>query len=514
MPENFKNYSRIAAEIFNRPLAIESNYAYSMLSFLGKRMGFDDIDVGVELEPVTRQASTTPQDRYIDENSEYAEWYIRPDGTAVVPIAGTLTHKRPMFASLGRSYQSLVNDAKAAHEHPDVDRVALLLDSNGGAVSGCRNCAMQLSELFEASEKPTWSFVDESMFSAAMWTGSTANRIVMPKTAENGSVGVIWLHASIADQLKNEGVKVTFIHAGAKKAQGNPYEDLSNEDLADFQEEIERYGEIFYEAVAEQRGISVDAVRDTEAGTFMGEQAVEIGFADEVMEKEEFFSSFAEVSTSNQTISIPSSGNTTTEATNMPKENEEVEDTKSLSARLDKLESENQKLREEKAEQETAAREAKEENERLVAAQDRRNKVMSFAVETDLVAEAEEMLENELFAGFPAEACIDQLAKIAKASGKEDKAADKDADNKDEDLDESELGDDARALLANARRNAKGNSTDVSNRGEGTGDGKAASGSTDKEKYRATVDDDREVMFGHFITSAKLVKDNLKRKSI
>src|SRR5690606_39452839 len=51
----------------------------------------------------------------------------------------------------------------------------------------------------------------------------------------SGSVGVVMAHASYEDYLEQEGIKVTLIHSGAHKTDGNPYEDLPGEVLERFQ---------------------------------------------------------------------------------------------------------------------------------------------------------------------------------------------------------------------------------------------------------------------------------------
>ena len=515
-----KKYFQIASQVLNKPLYVTPQYAHSMFSMLAPKLNFSGVEFadddledmhGIALDSALaadelKRIEHSPHDRYLQERSEFTEWWIEPDGTAVVPVFGSLTHKSPMFSSLGRSYQSMINDMSAAHSHEDTRRVAMLIDSNGGHVSGCRNCAEELKKIIAASDKETWAFADESMFSAAMWVGSTATRIVLPKTGENGSVGVVWAHASYEKALAEDGVKITLFHAGAKKVQGNSYNDLSKEDIEDFDREINKFGEIFFESAAENLGLSVDVVRDAEADTFMGEDAVDIGFAHAVMEKADFFAEFAEYN-KDTTISIPA-GTQQREGT-MP------DDVKELSARLDKLAEENEQLRQDAAKKEKEANDkieaAKAETKALKESQDRRNTVMEMAVGANLESEAKEMLGNELFAAFPAEAIIDQLNKMAATKVEDDED---DEDDDDEEEESEELNDDAKALLNAARKNAKGNSKKVANRGEGAGKSETK---VAKGKYSETYDkNDREAMMADQSRSNAIVRANrtLARKSI
>ena len=58
---------------------------------------------------------------------------------------------------------------------------------------------------------------------------------------------------------------------------------MEKEALARFQADIDMMGELFVNTVARNRGMSPDAVRDTQAMTYLGEAGVAVGFADAVM---------------------------------------------------------------------------------------------------------------------------------------------------------------------------------------------------------------------------------------
>lgn len=90
------------------------------------------------------------------------------------------------------------------------------------------------------------------------------------------------LHADYSGALEDKHVKVTFIHYGARKIDGNPYQQLSEPALEGFQAEVNRIGEMFVATVARNRGVDSKAVKGTEAGIFFGENGLGVGFADQV----------------------------------------------------------------------------------------------------------------------------------------------------------------------------------------------------------------------------------------
>ena len=87
---------------------------------------------------------------------------------------------------------------------------------------------------------------------------------------------------NIFGALAQDGLKVTHIFAGAHKIDGNPYEPLPASVRADWQAEIDGLYTEFVQAVAAYRGLSFDAVRNTQARLFRGHAAQASGLANRV----------------------------------------------------------------------------------------------------------------------------------------------------------------------------------------------------------------------------------------
>jgi len=104
----------------------------------------------------------------------------------------------------------------------------------------------------------------------------------VPRTGGVGSIGVIAVHVdrSAADAMA--GTRYTTLFAGAHKTDFNPHEALGDGARSALQAEVDRVYGIFVDTVARNRGMSVAAVRATEARLLFGADAVAAGLADEI----------------------------------------------------------------------------------------------------------------------------------------------------------------------------------------------------------------------------------------
>jgi ClpP class serine protease len=132
--------------------------------------------------------------------------------------------------------------------------------------------------------------------SAGYALASQADRIILPRTGEVGSIGILVMHADYSPRLSDEGVQITMIHAGANKVDGNPYEPLPEAVRDELQRELEGLRMLFADTVAAGRGgrMSAQAALDTQARVFRGADAVALGLADEVSDMRAAFARFAD----------------------------------------------------------------------------------------------------------------------------------------------------------------------------------------------------------------------------
>ena len=200
---------------------------------------------------------------------------------AVIPVHGMINHRFD-FGSWMRSTIAIRAEVDDALNDPNVAAIILDVDSPGGIVDGT-------PELFDylmgvRGTKPIIAVANTLMASGAYYIAAAADEIVVTPSGEVGSIGVFLLHVDFSRMLDAEGITPTFIRQPPAKAEGNPWEPLSEDALEHFQGQVDTlYGE-FVKAVAKGRGVKVSDVRSGfgEGRTVLAQEAKEVGLVDRV----------------------------------------------------------------------------------------------------------------------------------------------------------------------------------------------------------------------------------------
>lgn len=203
---------------------------------------------------------------------------------AVLPLFGTIFPRADMFSDIsgGTSAESFGNQFMALIKDPSVNAIVIDVDSPGGSVYGVAEVA---KKIFDArGTKPVVAVANHQMASAAYWIGTAADEIVVTPSGDVGSIGVFATHKDMSESLARAGVKVSLIRAGRYKAEGNPYEPLSEEARNSIQDGVNEVYEDFVNAVALHRGVSSELVKNSfgEGRMVSARQAVALGMADRI----------------------------------------------------------------------------------------------------------------------------------------------------------------------------------------------------------------------------------------
>lgn len=233
---------------------------------------------------------------------------------AVIPVHGTLLNRYNYATSYATGYNAIRSMLNAAVVDPDVSQIVLDVNSFGGQAAGAFEMAADIRAARE--KKKITAIVDSYAFSAAYALASAASQIIMSPSAEAGSIGVVAMHVSFEKALAEIGIEVTFIHAGAHKVDGNPYQALSDTARASIQASVDKFYGAFLDTVAAGRGAAMDrnAARKTEARCYDADECVKLGLADAIMAPEAALAS------------IGGEGGDTTSTTNAEKEPAEMSD--------------------------------------------------------------------------------------------------------------------------------------------------------------------------------------------
>lgn len=296
---------RVAGQFYNRPLLLTPQAADTISQVLLARLGEGSLQLGrggaggedtaqtsTTLFAPTKDAAGnilvhTPQaSRFYGEVARTEDGAPMPyrrtqEGVAIITLVGEWVNRGGYVgASSGViSYEGFKYQLEVAGRDPRTRGVILDMESPGGEAVGAFEAAAAVRRL--AQIKPVWAVVNGMAASAAYAIASAATRIISMPTGISGSIGVVLAHFDYSEMLAKEGIKPTFIHAGANKVDANPYQALPEAVRDKLQAEINTFYDLFVETVAAGRqGLTAKAIRGTEAGTFMGAEALELGLID------------------------------------------------------------------------------------------------------------------------------------------------------------------------------------------------------------------------------------------
>ena len=226
-----------------------------------------------------------------DESSEPEEPDDLDDinGVGIINISGPLTNKPTGWEAEcgGCSYESIMEQCEELIE-AGATSIVMVMDSGGGEAYGAFSAADNIREQCDRAGIPLYAYVDGCAASAAYSIACVADEIVCNPYADVGSIGVLVCLEDSSEQDKMNGIKYVYVTAGKEKI---PYAEDGSfrpEFIDDLQYKVDFLYEAFCSHVANYTGLSVDAVKNTEAKTFIANDALKLGLINKIMTNEEF----------------------------------------------------------------------------------------------------------------------------------------------------------------------------------------------------------------------------------
>lgn len=222
----------------------------------------------------------------LNTDTEYRDMMVSLHGdVAIINITGSLVAGQTgswgaYFGVIG--YEDIKAAVMWAASRPEVKSLVYNIDSGGGDVAGVNGTAEFISKM--STVKPSVTFTDGYLASAAAWIGTATNYVVASDTSLVGSVGILTVHADRSKFFEENGIKYTVTRAGEEKALANPYEPLTDKAKANLQSRVDALYDVFINRMALQRGVTKD-VADSKFGQgreFIGKQAMSAGLVDKI----------------------------------------------------------------------------------------------------------------------------------------------------------------------------------------------------------------------------------------
>ncbi|MBI4150660.1 signal peptide peptidase SppA [Candidatus Woesearchaeota archaeon] len=198
---------------------------------------------------------------------------------AVIPIEGVITTQGSLGAFTNDGLQSadIVQWIAEAEADETIKAVIFRIDSPGGSPVATD----EIASAIRAMDKPSVSVIREVGASGAYWVASATDKIYANRMSMVGSIGVLASYIEFAGTLERYNATYRSLTAGEFKDTGDPFKRLTPKEEALFQQQLDKLHSIFIKAVAENRGLPEDKVRQLATGwVYLGTEALDFGLID------------------------------------------------------------------------------------------------------------------------------------------------------------------------------------------------------------------------------------------
>lgn len=206
----------------------------------------------------------------------------------VINIRGIiLTEKsRGAFSSPATSSEDVVKFLSDAKKDDNIKAVLLDINSPGGSAVASYEIAEAVKQVRQ--KKPVVSVIRESGASGAFWVATASDHIFANPLSSTGSIGVVSSYLEYAGLLDRFNVTYQRLVVGRYKDAGSPFKRLTGEEKRIIQGKLDIVGDVFVKAVAENRNLTLEKVREYATGmVFLGSEAKEMGLIDELGSKQD-----------------------------------------------------------------------------------------------------------------------------------------------------------------------------------------------------------------------------------
>lgn len=244
----------------------------------------DEDSLAKMIEIASREHQPAPQalEAYRAQALARAERATLRNGVAIVTAEGPLFKRANLMTEFSgaSSYDVLRRDLQAAVDNLGVKAILLNIDSPGGEAAGIGELAAAVRDV--RGVKPIVAYVGDLGASAAYWLATAADSIVVGAGAALGSIGV---RASYADSSARDAARgVATVEFVSSQSPFKKSDITSDEGRGRVQARVDALAQVFVEAVAVNRGVSVDRVLDAfgKGDVLIGQAAVAAGMADSI----------------------------------------------------------------------------------------------------------------------------------------------------------------------------------------------------------------------------------------
>lgn len=206
---------------------------------------------------------------------------------AVVKVEGTIqeqTETNMFTAAGGYQHTTTMEYINQLMADPNNQAILLYVDSPGGTVYESEELYRKLLEYKEQTGRPIWGYMSHYAASGGYMISMAADRIYANPNTTTGSIGVIMSGYDLTGLYEKLGIRYVSITSGTNKDSSQ----LTDEQIAIYQGQVQEIYETFVDIVEEGRGMSEEAVKALADGrTYTAKQALGNGLIDEISSYED-----------------------------------------------------------------------------------------------------------------------------------------------------------------------------------------------------------------------------------
>lgn len=224
--------------------------------------------------------------------AEAAKWYGVSDGMcniAILPIQGDIVSYDGEYGTdeestaVETSGDYVASYVRWAESDPNILGILARVDSYGGSGSG----GEVMLNVLKRSTLPSVALIRDAGLSAAYMAAVGTDFIVASRQSAVGSIGVTSSYLEYSEKNEKDGVSFVELASGKFKDTGSPNKPLSAEERSLYEHDLAYYHKAFVDLVAENRGLSSEAVEELANGWgWPGEVALEKGLIDMLGDQE------------------------------------------------------------------------------------------------------------------------------------------------------------------------------------------------------------------------------------
>ena len=203
------------------------------------------------------------------------------DYIAVVEVLGAIGEETEelLYTSGGYLHTTTLEYIDELMEDENNKGILLYVDSPGGTVYESEELYLKLKEYKKSTKNPIWVYMAHYAASGGYLISMAADEIYANPNTTTGSIGVIMSGYDLTGLYEKLGIEYFSITSGENKDSSQ----MTESQMAIYQEQVDEYYERFVEIVADGRDMSEKKVKELADGrTYTAKQALKLDLIDEI----------------------------------------------------------------------------------------------------------------------------------------------------------------------------------------------------------------------------------------